>query len=123
MNLSTEVLKYENEIVKIRRTIHLNPELSFNETETAKLVVAKLRSLGIDTVTGKAGTGVVGLLKGLKPGRVVALRADMDALPMDEELTLNSSREKKGSCIHAVMIHMLPCYLARQCFSLDIEMN
>ncbi len=68
-----------------RRDIHQHPELGNRETRTAKLVAEHLRSLGFDEVhTGVAHTGVVGVLKGGKPGGVVALRADMDALPVEE---------------------------------------
>ncbi len=59
--LTLEVKDYENEIIKIRRQIHANPELTYKEFETANLVAEKLRSLGISVKTGMAGTGVVGL--------------------------------------------------------------
>jgi len=72
------------EIVKIRRFIHMNPELAGEEVETAKLVAAKLASLGLEVKTGVAKTGVVGLLRGREPGSTLALRADMDALPVQE---------------------------------------
>src|SRR6185503_5200798 len=64
-----------------RRDIHQHPELSNRETRTADLVANHLRSLGLEVRTGVAHTGVVGVLRGGKPGPVVALRADMDALP------------------------------------------
>ena len=69
-----------------RRDIHAHPELSNRETRTADLVAQHLRSLGIEVRTGVAHTGVIGLLRGGKPGPVVALRADMDALPVTEEV-------------------------------------
>ena len=72
------------EIVKIRRFIHMNPELAGEEVETAKLVAAKLASLGLEVKTGVAKTGVVGLLRGREHGSTFALRADMDALPVQE---------------------------------------
>ena len=72
------------EIVKIRRFIHMNPELAGEEVETAKLVAAKLASLGLEVKTGVAKTGVVGLLRGREHGSTLALRADMDALPVQE---------------------------------------
>jgi amidohydrolase len=72
------------EVVKIRRFIHMNPELAGEEVETAKLAAAKLVSLGLEVRTGVAGTGVVGLLRGRGPGGTLALRADMDALPLQE---------------------------------------
>ncbi len=74
----------ESKVIEWRRDIHENPELSNREFETAKKIAAHLESLGIEVQTGVAHTGVVGLLKGDKPGKVVALRADMDALPVTE---------------------------------------
>jgi amidohydrolase len=78
--------KVESKVIDCRRDIHQHPELGNRETRTSKLVADKLRSLGIDVRTPIAHTGVVGLLKGGKPGRVVALRADMDALPVTEQV-------------------------------------
>jgi amidohydrolase len=72
-------------VVDVRRDIHRNPELGFRETRTAALVADRLRALKFDAVrTGVGRTGVVGTLKGGKPGPVVAIRADMDALPVPE---------------------------------------
>ena len=79
----------EAQVIAWRRDIHEHPELGNREFRTAKLVAEHLRSLGLDEVrTGVAHTGVVGLLKGALPGPVVALRADMDALPVAEEVDL-----------------------------------
>lgn len=75
----------KSQLIDLRRAIHLRPELGFEEKKTAALVENILRKLGIETQTGIAQTGVVGLLKGGKPGKTVALRADMDALPLREE--------------------------------------
>ena len=74
------------QVVAWRRDIHQHPELSNRETRTAKLVADHLRRLGMEVRTGVAHTGVVGVLKGGKPGPVVALRADMDALPVTEQV-------------------------------------
>jgi len=76
----------QGKVVAWRRDIHEHPELSNRETRTAELVAQHLRSLGIEVRTGVAHTGVVGVLRGGKPGPVVALRADMDALPVTEEV-------------------------------------
>ena len=76
----------EARVIAIRRDIHQNPELGNREFRTATLVAERLRELGIETTTGVAHTGVVGLLRGAHPGRVVALRGDMDALPVREEV-------------------------------------
>src|SRR5688572_2453024 len=75
-------------VVAWRRDIHANPELGNRETRTAKLVADHLRALGMEVKTGVAHTGVVGVLRGGKPGPVVALRADMDALPVTELVDL-----------------------------------
>lgn len=72
-------------VISWRRDIHQNPELGNRETRTAALVAEQLRKLGYEVKTGVAHTGVVGVLKGGLPGPVVALRADMDALPVTEE--------------------------------------
>src|SRR5688572_15263211 len=69
-------------VIAWRRDIHQNPELGYQEVRTAGLVAAHLRSLGYEVRTGVGRTGVVGVLTGGKPGPVVALRADMDALPV-----------------------------------------
>lgn len=73
-------------VVAWRRDIHEHPELSNRETRTAALVAKHLQSLGLDVQTKVAHTGVVGILRGGRPGPVVALRADMDALPVTEEV-------------------------------------
>ncbi len=75
-------------VVAWRRDIHEHPELSGQETRTAALVAAHLRQLGLEVQTQVGMTGVVGVLKGGKPGPVVALRADMDALPVTEQVDL-----------------------------------
>jgi amidohydrolase len=80
--------RVEPSVIACRRDIHQHPELGNREFRTSKLVADKLRQLGIEVRTPVAHTGVVGVLKGGKPGRVVALRADMDALPVTEEVDL-----------------------------------
>lgn len=80
--------KLEKKVIEWRHDIHQNPELSNREFRTAKKVADHLRSLGMEVQTGVAHTGVVGLLKGKRPGKVVALRADMDALPVTERNAL-----------------------------------
>jgi amidohydrolase len=72
-------------LVEIRHDLHRHPELSNRETRTAALVARELRRLGLEVRTGIAKTGVVGILRGGRPGRVVAVRADMDALPVTEQ--------------------------------------
>jgi amidohydrolase len=72
-------------VVAWRRDFHEHPELGFEETRTSAAVAAHLRALGLEVRTGLAKTGVIGILRGGKPGSVVALRADMDALPVTED--------------------------------------
>jgi len=78
----------EAKVIAWRRDIHAHPELGNREVRTAELVARHLRALGLEVRTGVAHTGVVALLRGSKPGPVVALRADMDALPVTEEVDL-----------------------------------
>ena len=91
-NLQAQVDKKSKDVlVKViewRRHIHQNPELGNREFKTAEYIAAHLKSLGLDVQTGVAKTGVVAILKGDKPGPVIALRADMDALPVKERVDL-----------------------------------
>ncbi|HEX7154874.1 MAG TPA: amidohydrolase [Thermoanaerobaculia bacterium] len=80
--------RVEARVIEVRRDLHQHPELGNRETRTAKVVADRLRALNIEVQTGVAHTGVIGLLRGGKPGRVVALRADMDALPVTEQVDL-----------------------------------
>lgn len=80
--------RVEASVIACRRDLHQHPELGNRETRTAQIVADKLKALGIEVKTGVAHTGVIGLLKGAKPGKVVALRADMDALPVVEQVDL-----------------------------------
>lgn len=75
-------------MIEIRHDIHQHPELGNRETRTADLVAKELRRLGLEVRTGVAHTGVVGVLRGGRPGPVVAIRADMDALPITEQSDL-----------------------------------
>lgn len=75
----------EESVVAWRRDLHMNPELGFQEHRTAEIVARRLTQLGFEVHGGIAVTGVVGILKGRKPGRTIMLRADMDALPIVEE--------------------------------------
>lgn len=95
-DIETRVGAIENKLIGWRRDIHQNPELSNQEVRTAKLVADHLRKLGLEVKTGVGRTGVVGILKGGKPGKVVALRADMDALPVKELVELPFASKAKG---------------------------
>jgi len=87
-NLDALVQQVQSKVINWRRDFHQNPELSNREFNTSKKVAAHLKSLGIEVKEGIAKTGVVGILKGAKPGPVIALRADMDALPVVERNSL-----------------------------------
>ena len=86
--LEAAIERIRPQVVEWRRDIHRNPELSNREVRTAALVAAHLQSLGLEVRTGIAHTGVVGVLRGGRPGPVIALRADMDALPVTEQTDL-----------------------------------
>lgn len=75
-------------VIEWRRYLHANPELGNREFKTAEYITKHLKSLGIEVKTGVAKTGVIGILKGGKPGPVIALRADMDALPVLERVDI-----------------------------------
>jgi len=82
---------------KIREDLHRHPELAFKEQQTAEAVAGHLEALGVDEVTPRvAGTGVVGLLHGGRPGSCVALRAELDALPIEEQTGLPFASENPG---------------------------
>jgi len=85
-----------SKVVAWRRDIHEHPELGNRETRTAKIVADHLRGLGIEVRAGVAHTGVVGVLRGGGPGKVVALRADMDALPVTEQVSLPFASKVKA---------------------------
>ena len=95
MNLIDRVVQFRAEIQQIRRDIHAHPELRFEENRTADLVAAKLTEWGIAVTRGLGGTGVVGTLRHGTSTRSVGLRADMDALPIQE---LNEFRASFDAC-------------------------
>ena len=87
----------EPKVIEWRRDFHEHPELGNRETRTAGIVAKYLQSLGIEVKTGVATTGVVGILKGSKPGPVVALRADMDGLPVVERVPIPFASKVKST--------------------------
>jgi len=86
--VESRIDQIEGKVIEWRRYFHQHPELSNREFKTAQKIAGYLESLGMEVRTGIAHTGVVGLLRGGKPGPVVALRADMDALPVTERVNL-----------------------------------
>ncbi len=92
--------KYFPEVVRLRRTIHEHPELAFEEIKTGVLVAETLEKIGLDVKRGVARTGIVASLKGKKSGKAVALRSDMDALPIQEATGLPFASKNPGK-MHA----------------------
>ncbi len=99
----------ESKVIEWRRHLHENPELSNREFETAKYIEAHLRKLGLEVKTGVAYTGVVGILKGGKPGPTVALRADMDALPVVERVDVPFASKVKSTYLGSEVGVMHAC--------------
>ncbi|MDQ3017760.1 MAG: M20/M25/M40 family metallo-hydrolase, partial [Bacteroidota bacterium] len=91
-----KALLIESKAINWRHYLHENPELSNREFKTAAYIEKHLRELGLEVKTKVAHTGVVGILKGAKPGPVVALRADMDGLPVKERVDLPFASKAKG---------------------------
>jgi amidohydrolase len=108
-DIESRVGAVESRMIAWRRDIHQHPELSNQEHRTAALVAAHLRQLGMEVQTGVGGTGVVGLLKGNHPGKVVALRADMDALPVKEMVDLPFASKAKGKHMGVTVDVMHAC--------------
>lgn len=101
MELATllkESYKLKSELVKIRRYFHSYPELGFQEVKTARLIADRIKKLGLEVRKKVAKTGVVGILRGNKKGKTIAIRSDMDALPIQER-----TRKKYASKISGVM--------------------
>ncbi len=96
LNLAREIAKRHDSLIALRRDFHRHPELSLQERRTATVIAEKLAASGLEVRTGVADTGVVGVLRGDKPGPVVAWRADIDALPLTEKLPLPFISEVPG---------------------------
>lgn len=99
-NLEQQFLDIEDKVIEWRRYFHQNPELSNREFKTAEKIAEHLKSLGLEVQTGIARTGVVGILKGNNPGKVIALRADIDALPVTERNDLPFKSEVKTTFLN-----------------------
>lgn len=106
MPVLPQIQAFNDEMVAIRRDIHAHPEIGFEEVRTSGIVADKLAEWGIEVHRGLGGTGVVGLLRGARPGnRMVGIRAELDALPMDERTGLPFSSTIPGrfhGCGHDV---------------------
>jgi amidohydrolase len=109
MELSEKFETYRQELIDLRRDFHRHPELGFEEHRTAKVVEAYLQELGLET-RRMAGTGVVAVLQGTRPGPVLMLRADMDALPITEANDVDYKSRNEGvmhACGHDAHMAML----------------
>ncbi len=91
-----EIEAFADDLTALRRDFHAHPEIGFQEHRTAAKVAELLESWGVSVTRGIGGTGVVGVLDGSRPGRTIGLRADMDALPMDEETNLPYASKNPG---------------------------
>lgn len=98
MSLYELVNEKKQEFIELRRRIHENPELSFEEFETTKMIKGYLDALGIENHPNGNQTGVIGILRGKKDGPVLALRADIDALKLTEKTGLPFASKKEGIC-------------------------
>ena len=110
MTIPQRIQDFAEDLTAIRRDFHEHPELGFEEVRTAGIVAEKLRSWGIEVHEGIGKTGVVGVLHGTRPGRRIGLRADMDALPIDEQTNLPWASKTPGvmhACGHDAHTTML----------------
>jgi len=110
MPIIEKIADYGDELIAIRRDLHENPELGMQETRTSAIVAEYLKQWGIEVHSGIGNTGVVGVLKGQKEGRMIGLRADMDALPISEKTNLPFASKTPGvmhACGHDAHTTML----------------
>ena len=107
-DLMNEVFTLKDEIISLRRDIHEHPELSFKEFRTTELIVDYLKSHGIE-VNRPTPTGAVGLIRGNGEGKTIALRADIDALPIKRRPTCHLLQKMKVLCMPADTMHTRPC--------------
>ncbi|MBI3923504.1 MAG: amidohydrolase [Armatimonadetes bacterium] len=96
LHLDPDIESLRPALTATRRDFHAHPELGYHETRTAGIVAQRLQSLGIDVRSGVAETGVIGLLRGGAPGKTVLVRADMDALPLQEENEVDYKSQDPG---------------------------
>lgn len=99
-SIKAEAARRHADIIAWRRHLHAHPELSYQETSTGKYIAAQLRAFGIEVREGIAGTGVIGIVRGAKPGKAICLRADIDALPIQEKNTCDY-RSTNDGVMHA----------------------
>ncbi len=96
MDIKALVKEHNDELIELRRDLHKHPELGFKEFRTSKKVASYLKGLGLEVKENVAETGVIGLLKGDNPGKTLMLRADMDALPIEEQNDVEYKSQNEG---------------------------
>ena len=110
MPIIEEIQNFSDDLIKIRHDFHQYPELGMQETRTSRKVNELLNSWGVKTYTGVGKMGIVGVLEGKNPGKTIGLRADMDALPIEEKTNLPYSSKNPGimhACGHDAHTTML----------------
>ena len=100
--------EYLDKVITIRREIHKNPELGFEEFKTSNLIKDSLESMGINDIKEMAATGLVVVIDSGKPGKTLAIRSELDALPIDEDTDLAFKSIIKIKCMHVVTMFILP---------------
>jgi amidohydrolase len=100
MDVKQEIARRHSTLIELRRDFHQHPELAMEETRTAGIIAERLRASGLEVRTGVGKTGVVGVLRGGQPGKTLAIRADIDALPIQEENDLPFKSQVSGK-MHA----------------------
>ncbi|WP_437629990.1 M20 metallopeptidase family protein [Sorangium sp. So ce854] len=109
-DLNRDVSLLDRDLVAVRRDLHRHPELGYAEVRTSQIVAERLRALGLSVRAGIAGTGIIADLEGERPGRTVLLRADMDALPVEEQSGHDFPSETRGvmhACGHDAHVSAL----------------
>ncbi len=100
MDVKQEIAQRHADLIELRRDFHQHPELAMEETRTARIIATRLHASGLEVRTGVGKTGVVGVLRGAQPGKTLAIRADIDALPIQEENDLPFKSQTPGK-MHA----------------------
>ena len=97
MTVKPQIAAFAEDLTAIRQDFHAHPEIGFQEHRTSARVAALLEEWGVEVTRGIGGTGVVGVIQGNRPGRTIGLRADMDALPMEEQTNLPYASKNPGA--------------------------
>ena len=106
-SIQQDIIKIEEKLIEWRRDFHKNPELSNREYKTAKKIAKHLKEIGLKVETNIAKTGVVAILEGNQPGKVIAIRADIDGLPVTERNDLDFKSEVKTTFLNLIISNAL----------------